>query len=120
MEIDDKKYHIEDLSAKTVPDFALLGKGRDDPNMGTAIFAGAVLAQELQYIGHTIINITIPAAVGALLGEEEKSASKKAEDGAYLTRAIPGARKNALDVARIARKIYSSLNQPSEGMPSSL
>ena len=120
VEIDDKKYHIEDLSAKTVPDFALLGKGRDDPNMGTAIFAGAVLAQELQYIGHTIINITIPAAIGALLGEEEKSASKKAEDGAYLTRAIPGARKNALDVARIARKIYSSLNQPSEGMPSSL
>ncbi|HNX10430.1 MAG TPA: hypothetical protein PKL29_09955, partial [Methanothrix sp.] len=81
------------------------------------IFAGAVLAQELQYIGRTIINITVPAAVGALLGEEEKAAAKKAEAGAYLTRAIPGARKNALEVARIARNIYSNLNQPAEGMP---
>ncbi|MDD4163037.1 MAG: hypothetical protein PHW87_11230 [Methanothrix sp.] len=117
VEIDGKKHHIEDLSAKTVPDFVLQGKGRDDPNMGTAIFAGAVLAQELQYIGHTIINITVPAAVGALLGEEEKVAAKKAEAGAYLTRAIPGARKNALEVARIARNIYGNLNQPAEGMP---
>jgi len=117
VEIDGNKLHIEDLSAKTVPDFVLHGKGRDDPNMATAIFAGAVLAQELQYIGHTIINITVPAAVGALLGEEEKVAAKKAEAGAYLTRAIPGARKNALEVARIARNIYSNLNQPAEGMP---
>ncbi len=117
VEIDSNKLHIEDLSAKTVPDFVLHGKGREDPNMATAIFAGAVLAQELQYIGHTIINITVPAAVGALLGEEEKAAAKKAEAGAYLTRAIPGARKNALEVARIARNIYSNLNQPAEGMP---
>jgi methylthioribose-1-phosphate isomerase len=117
VEIDGNKLHIEDLSAKTVPDFVLHGKGRDDPNMATAIFAGAVLAQELQYIGHTIINITVPAAVGALLGEEEKAAAKKAEAGAYLTRAIPGARKNALEVVRIARNIYSNLNQPAEGMP---
>ena len=117
VEIDGNKLHIEDLSAKTVPDFVLHGKGREDPNMATAIFAGAVLAQELQYIGHTIINITVPAAVGALLGEEEKAAAKKAEAGAYLTRAIPGARKNALEVARIARNIYSNLNQPAEGMP---
>ena len=117
VEIDGNKLHIDDLSAKTVPDFVLNGKGRDDPNMATAIFAGAVLAQELQYIGHTIINITVPAAVGALLGEEEKAAAKKAEAGAYLTRAIPGARKNALEVARIARNIYSNLNQPAEGMP---
>ena len=117
VEIDGNKLHIEDLSAKTVPDFVLHGKGREDPNMATAIFAGAVLAQELQYIGHTIINITVPAAVGALLGEEEKAAAKKAEAGAYLTRAIPGARKNALEVARIAQNIYSNLNQPAEGMP---
>jgi hypothetical protein len=117
IEIDGKKYHIEDLSAKTVPDYALKGKGRDNPDMGTAIFAGAVLAQELQYIGHTIINVTIPAAVGALLGSDEKEAAKKAENGAYLTRAIPGGRKNALDVAKIAKMIYANLNAPPEGLP---
>jgi hypothetical protein len=117
VEIDGHKYHIEDLSAKTVPDFALKGKGRDNPDMGTAIFAGAVLSQELQYIGHTIINVTIPAAVGVLRGAGEKEAAKMAETGAYLTRAIPGGRKNALEVAKIAKLIYSSLSAPAEGMP---
>ena len=45
--IDGKSYHIENLSAKVVPEFAVEGKGRDNPDMGTAIFAGAVLAQEM-------------------------------------------------------------------------
>jgi hypothetical protein len=80
--------------------------------MGTALFAGAVLTQELQYIGHTIINVTVPAAVATLLGKDEKAAAKGAENGAYLTKAIPGARDRAFDVARIAKKIYTQLNQP--------
>ncbi len=104
--IDDKKYHIENLSAKAVPEFAIEGKGRDDPDYATALFAGAVLAQELQYIGHTIINITVPAAVAAILGNDVDEAAKKAEKGAYLTRAIPGGRNNAKEVARLAKMIY--------------
>ncbi|RLJ06026.1 MAG: hypothetical protein DRP16_05560 [Candidatus Aenigmatarchaeota archaeon] len=107
--IDGKKYHIENLSAKAVPDYILEGKGMDDPNYGLALFAGAVLAQELQYIGHTIINITIPAAVAAIMGMDPKEAAKKAEKGAYLTRAIPGGKANALEVAKLAKKIYEML-----------
>lgn len=117
IEVDGKAHHVENLSAKTVPEFALEGKGRDDPDMGTVIFAGAVLSQELQYIGHTIINITLPATVGALMGTDEKEAAKEAEKGAYLTRAIPGGRKNALEVAKIAKQIYAELNEPSEILP---
>jgi hypothetical protein len=107
--INGKKYHIDNLSAKAVPEFVIEGKGRDNPDMGTALFAGAVLAQELQYIGHTIINVTIPAAVATLLGMEETAAAKGAEAGAYLTKAIPGGRERAFDVARLAQKIYTRL-----------
>ena len=109
--IDGKKYHIENLSAKAVPEFAIEGKGRDDPDYATALFAGAVLAQELQYIGHTIINITVPAAVAAILGNNADEAAKKAEKGAYLTRAIPGGRNNAKEVARLAKMIYEMLGK---------
>ena len=112
--IDGKPYHIENLAAKAVPEFALNEKARENPDRGTALFAGAVLTQELQYIGHTIINVTVPAAVAALLGKDEKSAAKSAESGAYLTKAIPGAKDRAFDVARLAKKIYTLLNQPGE------
>ncbi len=109
--IEDKKYHIENLSAKAVPEYVLEGKGAEDPLYGLALFAGAVIAQELQYIGHTIINVTVPAAVAAILGLDPKEAAKAAERGAYLTRAIPGAKENAKEVARIAKKIYEALLQ---------
>ena len=112
--IDGKTYHIENLAAKAVPEFALNKKARDNPDMGTALFAGAVLTQELQYIGHTIINVTVPAAVATLLGKDEKTAAKEAESGAYLTKAIPGAKDRAFDVARLAKKIYTRLNQTGE------
>lgn len=115
--IDGKTYHIENLSAKAVVEYALEGKGRDDPDYGTALFAGAVLGQELQYIGHTIINVTVPAAVAAILGMDENEAAKKAENGAYLTRAIPGARNNAKEVAKLAKLIYSRLVEGGEILP---
>ena len=79
--IDGKPYHIENLAAKAVPEFALNEKARENPDMGTALFAGAVLTQELQYIGHTIINVTVPAAVATLLGKDEKSAAKERRVG---------------------------------------
>ena len=112
--IDGKTYHIENLSAKAVVEFAIEGKNRDDPDYSIALFAGAVLAQELQYIGHTIINITVPAAVAAILGMDENEAAKKAENGAYLTRAIPDGKNNAKEVARLAKMIYNRLAEDKE------
>lgn len=109
--IDGKKYHIENLSAKAVPEFAIEGKGRKDPEYANALFAGAVIAQELQYIGHTIINVTVPSAIATLLGTDPKEAAKEAEKGAYLTRAIPGAKANAKEVNAIAKRIYDMLTK---------
>jgi hypothetical protein len=110
--IDGKKYHVENLSGKEVPAFALEGKNRDNPDWGTVLFAGSVLTQELMYIGHTIINITVPAAVAALLGVDPKKAAKDAEDGAYLTRAIPGAGEKAHAVAKLANSVYEKIITP--------
>ncbi len=110
--IDGKPYHVENLSGKEVPAFALEGKNKDDPNWGTALQCGAILAQELQYIGHTIINITVPAAVGSLFAMDAKAAAKEAEDGAYLTRSIPGAKEKATEVAKLAQLIYAKLEEP--------
>ena len=78
------------MRQKRFREFALDEKARQNPDMGTALFAGAVLTQELQYIGHTIINVTVPAAVATLLGEDAKAASKRAETGAYLTKVYTG------------------------------
>jgi methylthioribose-1-phosphate isomerase len=110
--INGKMHHVENLSGKEVPAFALEGKNHDIPDWPTALFAGAVLTQELQYIGHTIINITVPAAVAALLGNTVKEAAYGAEDGAYLTRAIPGAGDKALEVAKLATEVYTRINTP--------
>jgi len=112
--IDGKQFHIENIFAKAIPDFVLEGKGVPEgvtpEEYGLALFAGAVLIQELAYIGHTVINITIPAAVGTLLGVDPKEASKLAEKGAYLTSAIPGGKYAAREVSLIAKRIYEELS----------
>jgi len=110
--IDGKQYHVENLSGKEVPAFALDGKNRDIPDWPVALLCGAVLTQELQYIGHTIINITVPAAVASLVGMEAKDAATGADNGAFLTRAIPGADEKAFEVAKLAQRIYAKINEP--------
>ncbi|MDD3047126.1 MAG: hypothetical protein PHF01_01390 [Methanocorpusculum sp.] len=110
--IDGRPYHVENLSGKEVPAFALEGKNKDDPNWGIALQCGAIIAQELQYIGHTIINITVPAAVAALFDMDAKTAAKEAENGAYLTRSIPGANDKAAEVAKLAQSIYAEMKKP--------
>lgn len=110
--IDGRPYHVENLSGKEVPAFALEGKNKDDPNWGIALQCGAIIAQELQYIGHTIINITVPAAVAALFDMDAKTAAKEAENGAYLTRSIPGANEKAAEVAKLAQSIYAEMKKP--------
>ncbi len=110
VEVEGKEYHIEDLSATEVPKLALEGKNADDPLYGLAIMAGAVLAQELAYIGHTVINMTVPAAVSAARGADPEDAAEEASKGAYLTRAIPGGKENAEMVARKSKELYSNLD----------
>jgi methylthioribose-1-phosphate isomerase len=103
--IDGKEYHIENLSSEATIDFVLKGKNADDPMYVWVLFCGNVVAQELQYIGFSIMNITVPAAIAAALGQDPKEAAKSAEKGAYLSCAIPGARDNAFKVAKLAKEL---------------
>ena len=43
---------------------------------------------------------------------EATEAADKAEDGAFLTRAIPGAGDKAKDVAKLAQKVFAKINEP--------
>ena len=111
LEIDGNKYHVDNLSSQATLDFVLEGKNADDPLYVWVLFCGNVVAQELQYIGFSIMNITVPAAMASILGMEPKKAAKEAENGAYLSCAIPGARENALKVAELAKELYDWLGQ---------
>ncbi|HUU74603.1 MAG TPA: hypothetical protein VMW63_00770 [Methanoregulaceae archaeon] len=59
----------------------------------------------LKDIGYTLISITVPAAVAALIRDEIKDAAYGAEDGVSLTGAIPGAGERAFEVAKLARYV---------------
>lgn len=107
--MDGKKYHIENLSAKATPEYVIEGKNRDDPMYNWALFVGNVVSQELQYIGFSIMNITIPAAIAVAMGQDIKKAAKEAEKGAYLTAAIPGGKVNARLVGNMAKQIVEFL-----------
>ena len=111
LELEGNKYHIENLSSEATVDFVLKGKNADDPLYVWALFCGNVVAQELQYIGFSIMNITIPAAIAAIMGEEPKAAAKAAEKGAYLTCAIPGAKERATNVASVAKELFEWLGK---------
>lgn len=111
LDLEGNKYHIENLSAEATPDFVLKGKNADDPLYVWALFCGNVVAQELQYIGFNIMNITIPAAMAAIMGEDPKAAAKAAEKGGYLTCAIPGAKERATNVANLAKELFEWLEK---------
>ena len=43
---------------------------------------------------------------------DAKTAAKEAENGAYLTRSIPGANDKAAEVAKLAQSIYAEMKKP--------
>ena len=104
--VDGKEYPIEGLSHKVAPD-VILNKKAD---WGLPVMVASVGAQELMYIGCCTVNIVIPAAVAALAGKMDwKEAGKRAEAGACITNAIPGAKDTARSVARLALRLMADM-----------
>jgi hypothetical protein len=104
--VDGEKVVLEGLCHKVVPD-AVLNKKSE---LSLPITVAAVAIQELMYVGAVAINVVVPAAVAAAMGKYSwKDAGKIAEKGARLTRAIPGAKEKAREVARLVPRIMQDL-----------
>jgi hypothetical protein len=105
--IDGETTMLEDLTSKVLNDVTQV----DDPKFKQVVFLGSRPIRELSTSGNNILNITVPAAVAAVLGKAEPAdAAKIAEDAAFLTAGIPGARQKAEEVARLAVRIAKDLD----------
>jgi len=94
------------LAQNCIPQAVLEGNKEMAAVVGLACFPVA----EFALSPHTILNITVPAAVAALLGlASPAEAGAAAEKAAYLTAAIPGTREKAQQVAERALEIAAVL-----------
>jgi len=94
------------LAHNCIPQAVLEGNKEMAAVVGLACFPVA----EFALSPHTIVNITVPAAMAALLGlASPADAVAAAEKAAYLTAAIPGTREKALQVAERALEIAAAL-----------
>ncbi|MDD4498554.1 MAG: hypothetical protein PHV51_10495, partial [Methanosarcinaceae archaeon] len=105
--VDGTTFELRGLGQNVIPDAVF----NDKKDLLEIIPLAAIPICELQLSGHSIINITVPAAVAAAMKVlEPKEAAKLAEKGAKAgTAAIPGGREKALAVAKLALRIMSSM-----------
>jgi hypothetical protein len=104
--VNGNKIVITGLAQKVAPD-AVLNKKED---LLQVLPLAAIPVAELSLSGHTILNITIPAAVAVALNlMEPKEAATTAEKAAFCTAGIPGAKGKAIEVATMAKEIVADL-----------
>ena len=105
--VDGQEVTLTGIGQNVIPDAVLNNK---EDILQVLPFA-AVPATELLLSGHTIINVTVPAAVAAVMKKSSpKDAAKEAENAAYVTAAIPGAKEKARSVAELALRIMEDLS----------
>ncbi|MCD1295266.1 hypothetical protein CUJ83_09670 [Methanocella sp. CWC-04] len=104
--VNGQKIVFEGLSHKVIPD-AVLNKKKE---ILEVLPLASVPVVELQLSGHSIINIIVPVAVATAMGKlSPEEAAKKAIAGAYVSSAIPGGKKRAIEVGRRSARIMSEL-----------
>lgn len=104
--IDGQAHILKGLVSKVCHEVAI----EDDPQKRELLFFGGRPLRELFLGGNNIINITVPVAVAAVLSHEDPGEiSRKAQDAAYITAGIPGAKAKAEKVAVLARQIAAKM-----------
>jgi hypothetical protein len=104
--VDGRTTSLSGLAQTCIPKAVLEG----DAEMCSLVGIACLPAAELALSPHTILNITVPAAMAAVLGKATpEEAAATAEKAAFITAAIPGAREKALEVARRAIEIAGVL-----------
>lgn len=109
--IDGERKELKGLAHECIPRASLEG----DSEMAALVGPACLPASELALSAHTIINVTVPAAMAAVRGlESAAEAARRAEAASFVTAAFPGARVRAQEAAERALSIAQALNQ-SEG-----
>lgn len=104
--VDREKFVLTGLCHRVIPD-AVLNKKQE---LSLPITVASAVIQEIMYIGCCTINVVVPAAVAAATGKYSwKEAGKIAEEGATITRAIPGGKEKAREAAQLAVRIMKDL-----------
>ncbi len=100
--VDGQTFTMEGLAHKVIPDVVLNKKAA----MNFPVMLAAAAIQEMQYVGHSIINVVVPAAVATAMGLLDwQTAGKEVERFAHQTRTIPGGKDKAREVARLAARM---------------
>lgn len=108
--VDGRPYLFSGLLHRSAPEIVL---AQQDPQLPVLPFA-AIPIDELILTPHTILNVTIPAVVGALLSEvEPQEAAEAAELGAWISSGTPGAKAKAVQAIYAARR-YAQVMSSSE------
>jgi hypothetical protein len=104
--IDGVKHDLSGLAHKALVSAAL----EDDPVLKTIVGPACLPVSELCLSAHTIINITVPAAMAAVMGlATPAEAAERAEKAAFITAAFPGALVRATEAAERAVAIAAAL-----------
>ncbi|MBN1153184.1 MAG: hypothetical protein JXA58_08230 [Dehalococcoidia bacterium] len=104
--IDGVTHDLSGLAHKAIPGAALDA----DSTLGALVGPACLPVSELCLSAHTIINITVPAAMAAVMGlASPDEAAERAERAAFITAAFPGARARATEAAERAVAIVAAL-----------
>lgn len=99
--INGEKTLLEGLSHTVIPEAVIAG----NKQFFDLIPLAALPVAELSMTPHTIINITVPTAVACAMElTSPEEAAREAEQAAYITASIPGAKSRARKVGELALK----------------
>jgi len=105
--IEGRRRNISGLAHEAVLSAAL----ENDPELAAAVGPACLPASELCLSAHTIINVTVPAAMAAVMGlMSSVEAAERAEKAAFITAAFPGALMRATEAAERAVRIAGVLS----------